>query len=336
MQRDPDHLPQPVFAPLEQGEIPMPWLWIGTWSIGGAGFGKSSLGESLNVLNRAYQAGVRHFDTAGFYARGRSEELLAKAFKSTRKSVFISTKGGLVWDGNKVLHQGSPQGLRRSLLGSLKRLQTDYLDLYQLHWPDPTVPLKESVDALKELQQEGLTRFWGVGNLSADEIESAIEKSAGIPHQVHHNPIHKSDLILNAGRTDARCVNCITSPLEQGLLAGGRSAEGLKALGKKDVRHRNPHFHSEKTATWLSRFRTLADASPMPRVSVVLLWLVAKETVDAVIPGPRTVSQWEEILTCRKWLATLGGIDGRHPTKLADNLADVLGAELWNFLTSHG
>jgi aryl-alcohol dehydrogenase-like predicted oxidoreductase len=335
MQRDSVHLPQSVFPPLEQGDVPLPWLWIGTWSMGGAGFGQSSLGESLNVLDKAYRSGVRHFDTAGFYARGRSEELLAKAFKSTRKSVFISTKGGLVWNGNKVLHQGSPQNLRQSLMDSLKRLQTDYLDLFQLHWPDPAVPLTESVEALKELQQEGLTRFWGVGNLTTDEIESTIEKNAGIPHQVHHNPIHRSDVILNTGKTDTRCVNCITSPLEQGLLAGGRSAEGLGALGKKDVRRRNPHFHSDKTATWLSQFRSLADASPMSRVSLVLLWLLTMKTVDVVIPGPRTVSQLEEILTCQKWLETLGGMDERHPARLADNLADALGTELWTLLASH-
>jgi aryl-alcohol dehydrogenase-like predicted oxidoreductase len=335
MQRDSAHLSQSACPPLEQGDVPLPWLWIGTWSMGGAGFGQSSLDESLNVLNKAYRSGVRHFDTAGFYARGRSEELLAKAFKSTRRSVFISTKGGLVWNGNKVLHQGSPRDLRQSLLDSLKRLQTDYLDLFQLHWPDPAVPLTESVAALKELQQEGLTRFWGVGNLTADEIESAIEKNAGIPHQVHHNPIHRSEVILTTGKADARCVNCITSPLEQGLLAGGRSAEGLKALGKKDVRRRNPHFHSDKTATWLSRFRTLADASPMSRVSLVLLWLLAMETVNVVIPGPRTVAQLEELLTCRKWLETLGGMDERHPARLSDNLADALGAELWTFLASH-
>jgi aryl-alcohol dehydrogenase-like predicted oxidoreductase len=73
----------------------------------------------------------------------------------------------------------------------------------------------------------------------------------------------------------------------------------------------------------------------MSRVSLVLLWLLAMETVNVVIPGPRTVAQLEELLTCRKWLETLGGMDERHPARLSDNLADALGAELWTFLASH-
>jgi aryl-alcohol dehydrogenase-like predicted oxidoreductase len=335
MQNRSCQLSEAVFAPLEQSETPMPWLWIGTWSMGGVGFGKSSLGESLSVIQKAYQAGVRHFDTAGFYARGRSEELLSKAFKSNRKSVFISTKGGLVWEGNTVHHRGSPKDLRNALLSSLKRLQTDYLDLYQLHWPDPSVPLAQSIEALKELQKEGLTRFWGVGNLTSNDIEKTIEKDAWIPHQVHHNPIHKSDQILKTGKKDGRCFNCITSPLEQGLMASGRSAAGLKTLGKRDVRQRNPHFRSEQTATWLAAFRALADASPIPRVSLVLLWILAEQTVDAVIPGPRTTSQWDEILNHRKWLEQLGGKDGARPASFSDNLKDVLGRELWTLLRSH-
>jgi aryl-alcohol dehydrogenase-like predicted oxidoreductase len=195
--------------------------------------------------------------------------------------------------------------------------------------------LDQSIDALKELQKEGLTRFWGVGNLSSDEIGKAIEKNAFIPHQVHHNPIHRSDHILQAGKTDARCVHCITSPLEQGLLASGPSAAGLTALGKKDVRQRNPHFHSQHTTTWLSTYRALADASPIPRVSLVLLWILAGEAVDAVIPGPRTISQLDEILIHRKWLDTLGGLDRTHPAQLSDTLKEVLGTALWTVLASH-
>ncbi len=323
------------FVPLDQRTTPMPWLWLGTWSMGGAGFGKSSLEESLKVLRHAYREGIRHFDTAGFYARGQSEKLLAKAFQAERKSVFISTKGGLVWEGNNVRHRGSPQDLRAALLSSLKRLHTDYVDLYQLHWPDPSVPLARSIEALKDLQREGLTRYWGVGNLSANEIEAAMEKNGGIPHQVHHNPIHKSDRILQAGKTDSRCMNCVTSPLEQGLLADGESAEGLIALGKKDVRRRNPHFHAESTATWLRGFRARADASPIPRVSLVLLWILADERVDVVIPGPRTRSQLNEILTHRKWLETLGGKDGTLSSALASALDDRLGQELSAVLSSH-
>ncbi len=115
------------------------WLWLGTWSLGGEGFGPSDSRDSLKVLEKALACGIRHIDTAGFYAHGESEKLVAKVIGNNREEVFISSKGGLVWEGNRVLHKAGADDLRKVLMKSLDRLKTDYIDLFQLHWPDPDV-----------------------------------------------------------------------------------------------------------------------------------------------------------------------------------------------------
>ncbi len=322
--------------PLDCQGATMPWLWLGTWSLGGEGFGKNNAKESLSVLEKAIEKGIRHIDTAGFYAHGRSETLIAKIVGNERKKVFISTKGGLVWEGRNVFHRGTEKNLRNALESSLERLKTDYIDLYQLHWPDPDVPLSESLQALKELKDEGLIRFWGIGNLQADEIERHIKKEAFIPHQVHFNPLHRSDSILKAGRQHNRCYNCVTSPLEQGLLANSRSATGLDHLGKRDVRYRNPHFHSSKDKTWLATFRQLTQTSVIPKVSLILLWILSQDTVDVVIPGPRRVTQLNEILELEIWMKKLG-VNDFSKGKAKDwekNLEKLLDLKIWKFLAS--
>ncbi len=281
--------------PLEPDVSPeMAWLWIGTWSMGGEGFGPHDERESLEVLRLAIREGLRHFDTAGFYAHGRSEELLSKAIRGIRKSFFVSTKGGLKWQGRKVVHDGSPEGLREALKESLKRLRTDYIDLLQLHWPDPRVPLPESIDALKQLKAEGFIRFWGVGNLTEEEVKKYLSKYEDIPHQVHFNPLHRTDRVLRAGKRS--CINCVVSPLEQGLLGSGRSSEGRDALTKRDIRRRNPYFMDQETVERCKRLRMLASKGGLPLSVCVLLWIASKEHVHALVPGPRRLYQLKEIL----------------------------------------
>lgn len=312
----------------------MPWLWLGTWSLGGEGFGPSDGRVSLAVLERALEAGIRHIDTAGLYAHGKAERLVAKLLGQRREEVFISTKGGLVWEGNRVLHQGGPADLRRSLLESLERLKTDYIDLFQLHWPDPRVPLPESLDALKGFQEEGLIRYYGVGNLTPQEVAQFIEPGRFLPHQVHFNPIHQTREVLEAGRNQDRCFHCVVSPLEQGLLAHGRSASGLKALGKRDLRRRNPHFHSEAVCSWLFRYQELTLRCPIPRVSLILLWVLAHEEVDAVISGPRSLEQLDEVLDHLNWVRSLnlGPPEGNRASRWSEGLRNAVGTELWAWL----
>ncbi|MEW6600368.1 MAG: aldo/keto reductase [Nitrospirota bacterium] len=286
-----------LLFPKDPGSAKTPWLWIGTWSMGGEGFGSHDERESLKVLHAAAENDVRHFDTAGFYAHGKSERLLQQIIKTGRSEFFISSKGGLVWNGREVRHSASPEELKRQLFETLDRLNTDYLDLYQLHWPDPQVPLGESIGALKTFRDLGLVRYWGVGNLTAQQVTETLKYEKHVPHQVHFNPVCRTQSILQAG--EDRCINCIISPLEQGLLGTGKSSSGITGIGKKDLRRKNPFFSNPEALKWTGEFNRLLELHQEPRVSVVLMWTCSRPHVHAIIPGPRKLEQLNEIIAFR-------------------------------------
>lgn len=283
-----------MLLPSEAENAVTPWLWIGTWSMGGEGFGSHDERESLKVLMTAVENNIRHFDTAGFYAHGNSEKLLQKIIKRDRRKFFVSSKGGLVWKGRKVEHRASPEDLRRQLFESLDRLKTDYLDLYQLHWPDPEVPLNESIAALKEFQKQGLVRYWGAGNLTEQQVKDNLKDESNIPHQVHFNPVRQNHGVLQAGKDC--CVNCIISPLEQGLLGNGKSSSGISGLGKKDLRNKSPYFSNPDVLEWNGRLNELLKQHPLPKVSLTLMWICSRPHVHAIIIGPRKMEQLNELL----------------------------------------
>ncbi len=285
----------PSYEPSD-GTSRWPKLWLGTWSLGGEGFGATDGRASRQLLQHAFDAGIRHFDSAGFYAHGKSERLLGQALKKVRSQIFISSKGGLRWQGRTVSHAATPEDLRQDLEQSLKQLNTDYLDLFQLHWPDPKVPVAESLDALKAMQLEGKIRTWGVGNLSAAEIDSLLTPNEQIPHQTQHSLLYRSDAVLAAGKHQQRCFNCITSPLAQGLLGSSDSQQGLSNLGKRDVRRRNGLFHSAEVRQWLEQLETLLTTTTLTKPEVALSWLTQQSDVDAIIVGPKTPQQLQQLL----------------------------------------
>jgi aryl-alcohol dehydrogenase-like predicted oxidoreductase len=265
--------------------------------MGGLGWGRVDGSESVLTIREAFSSGVRHFDTAGFYGKGESERIIKKALGRHRKEIFISSKAGLLWKGNRVIHDARPETIEKELEKSLERLGTDYIDLFQLHWPDPDVPVSESIDALKRLEKKGLARNWGAGNLTAEEIKHFIDNHAQVPIQTRFNPLYrKSASVLAAGHEHQRAVNCIISPLEQGLLGTGKGRHGSANLGKKDHRQRNPLFSDKTAIKNATKFRKLCDKQGCSPVTATLLWILSYKHADIIIPGPKNRRQLKETL----------------------------------------
>lgn len=223
------------------------------------------------MLNKALEKGFYCFDTADFYGNGHSEKVIAKAIKGCRDDVFISTKAGLVWEGNSVTHNGRAEYIKEACYRSLERLGTDYIDVFSLHWPDQTVPIEESIRGLQELKIEGVILDWGLCNVDQAPKDVWIQSK--------YNLLHRPSLIGSR--------NAVYSPFEQGLLLGA------KPRSKKDIRWRNPFFKSQKHIDWANRFLELCgEHSP---VHVNLAWLLAQPKVNAIICGLRNTQQLEEL-----------------------------------------
>jgi aryl-alcohol dehydrogenase-like predicted oxidoreductase len=167
-------------------------LVFGAWAIGGAFTGKVDDKESLNTLAFAFDNGLSFFDTAPVYGNGHSEWLLGQFAQNRRTQVFIATKGGISWkthsSGQRVMEpDGSSINLKRELQASLRRLKTDYIDLYQLHWPDPKTDIAETFETLTQFQTEGLIRFIGVSNFGLSQLKQAKKYAEIIALQNQYN-----------------------------------------------------------------------------------------------------------------------------------------------------
>jgi aryl-alcohol dehydrogenase-like predicted oxidoreductase len=146
---------------------------IGTWAIGGWMWGGTDEAESVSTIRAALEHGINIIDTAPVYGFGRSEEIVGKAIAEAnlRSRVLIATKVGLEWHGGKVFRNASRARIQQEIEDSLRRLRTDHIDIYQVHWPDPLVPVEETAEAMHTLFKQGKIRAIGVSNFSVDQME---------------------------------------------------------------------------------------------------------------------------------------------------------------------
>src|SRR5579872_3385708 len=146
---------------------------LGTWAMGGVSWGHTDDAESIRTIRSALDRGINLIDTAPAYGDGHAEEVVGRAVaeRGGREQMILATKAGLEWRGNSIFRIATRERIFEEIEASLRRLRTDYLDLYQVHWPDPLVPIEETAGAMLELKQQGKIRAIGVSNYSAGEME---------------------------------------------------------------------------------------------------------------------------------------------------------------------
>lgn len=264
----------------------------------GMSWGYDELGrdenESIGVIRRAVELGVDLIDTADQYGPFTNELLVGKALRGYRDKVLLATKGGLVVDDPTTYRShrdGRPEYLRSAVEASLRRLDVDRVDLYQLHRIDPEVPVEESWGALAELVKEGKIGALGLSEASADEI--------GRAHAIHPVASVQSELSLwsREALTDGVVEYCgregiafiAFAPLGRGFLSGLIS--GPQDLPEADGRHRLPRFQAEAiTANQaiVDRLRAVADGLGATVAQVAIAWVLAQGDHVGVIPGTKT------------------------------------------------
>jgi aryl-alcohol dehydrogenase-like predicted oxidoreductase len=272
---------------------------FGTWQLGGD-WGATDTEAAMEAIRRAADRGVTLFDTAQGYGFGQSEEFLAAALREwPRETLVIATKGGLRPAGDGVARDASPAWIREGVESSLRALDTDYIDLYQLHWPDPATPFEETADALAKLVADGKVRHVGVSNFDVAQIEAF---SATLPVETLQPPYHLFRRDIEAEvlpYTAAHDIGVLVyGPLAHGLLGGRLGPDTEFAAG--DWRAKSPEFHGDSFARNLravDRLRQLANEElGITLAQLAVAWVLHNPAVQVAIFGTRDPNHVDEAL----------------------------------------
>jgi aryl-alcohol dehydrogenase-like predicted oxidoreductase len=278
---------------------------LGTWAIGGWMWGGSTdVGESIETIRSAIARGITLIDTAPVYGFGRSEAIVGMALSGgLRDRAVIATKGGLEWEGGKVWRNSSPARIRKEVEESLRRLRTDYIDLYQVHWPDPLVPVHETAEALARLLKEGKIRAIGVSNYSA--LQMAQFRQAAPLHSVQppYNLFEReaeADVLPYATRHDI-AVLCYGA-LCRGLLAGTITA--TTRFQGDDLRRKDPKFQEPRFSQYLAAVTALdkyaRERYGRPVLALAVRWVLDQGNTIALW-GARRPGQLDPVKDVMGW-----------------------------------
>ncbi len=274
-------------------------IGLGAWAIGGSwqfGWGPSDDAESIRTIRRAVELGINWIDTAAVYGLGHSEEVVGKAIQGLRDEVFIATKCGRVWDEHgRVRTDISPASIRREVEASLRRLNIEVIDLYQIHWPHENQSEADAWRELVRLQKEGKVRWIGVSNFNVRQLKhcEAIHHIDSLqpPYNLLRREIEAE--ILPFCRLHGIGVIAY-SPMMSGLLSGRFEFDRLAA---DDWRRRNPLFQEPSLSRILQkveRLRVMADRRGCSVGNLAVAWALRQPGITAAIVGARRVSQVEE------------------------------------------
>ncbi|KII77120.1 aldo/keto reductase [Vibrio renipiscarius] len=281
---------------------------FGCWAIGGT-WNNVTDDESIRAIKTAIDTGINFFDVAPVYGKGHAETVLGQALKTEkRESIIIATKCGLPWsqdERRKTRKDLTKASIFKEIDDSLTRLQTDYIDLYQVHWPDPNTPISETADALAELKKQGKIRHVGVSNYSLDmtrEMMAGVEVATfqGLYNLLEQNPEHYHNIPLQYRTREEALPFCKAhdmkylpySPLMQGLLTGTLMRSGN--WDENDDRRNNPKLNGEAFEPYFNcveELKVLAKEANIPLAHLAIHWLVAQDEVGPVIAGAYTQEQ---------------------------------------------
>jgi aryl-alcohol dehydrogenase-like predicted oxidoreductase len=280
---------------------------LGTWAIGGWMWGGTDVRESIRTIRSALDRGVTVIDTAPVYGFGQSEEIVGMALAGggRRDRVLIATKAGLEWHDGSVNRNAAPARIRQEIEESLRRLRTDHIDLYQLHWPDPRVPVEETAETFGTLVTEGKIRMIGVSNFSPSQLDAfravAPVRTIQPPYNLFERAI-EADVLPHA--KNAGLTVLAYGALCRGLLTGKITA--ASRFDGDDLRRNDPKFQEPRRAQYLAAVAAL-DRFARDNYGKRVLALAVRWILDQ---GP-TIALW----------------GARHPQQL-DPIDDVMGWSL--------
>ena len=273
-------------------------IGLGCMTIG-KDYSEDSKRAAINIIRRAYELGVTMFDTAELYADGKNESLVGEALKPFRDKIIIATKCGVMFEpghvsGNvsgKMIMDSRPETIRKSLEGSLKRLQTDYIDLYYIHRVDPNVPIEITAQTMAELHKEGKILNWGISEPSMTTLIKAHKIFPVAAIESEYNMMWREpeqEILPTLGKFNIGLVPY--RPLARGFLTG--ASDGMYLNDAKNTR-----FDEKNLAANMALKNFVQDLAGKKNVSaaqISLAWLLAQENFIVPIPGTSKLERMEE------------------------------------------
>ena len=266
---------------------------FGGWPIGGHGYGPVEDSRSVAAVHKALDLGITLFDTADVYGFGHSEEILAKALGRRIQDVVLATKFGVRWDGSgRTWKDCSPGYLRIALEGSLRRLKTDCLPLYQIHWHDGVTPLSEVFDALFRLREEGKIRHIGCSNIPSlvfgDVIKSGNIDSAQLQYSLAYQD-SSQDLVAYRGQD--KMATLVYGVLARGLLTGKYGKNSI--FGEGDTRGEDSNFREnmDRNSLIVHGIRKMSAKYRKTPTQVAIRWVLENLSVSCALVGVKSEEQ---------------------------------------------
>jgi len=294
-------------------------LGLGAWAMGGSGWqfswGEQDDTDSTSAIRAAIDAGLNWIDTAAVYGLGHSEEVVGRALKGLSKKPYIFTKCERRWDQDrKIFSSLKAESIRRECEDSLRRLQVDVIDLYQVHWPEPDQDIEEGWTEMARLKEQGKVRWIGVSNFNVQQLKRA-QKIAPItslqpPYSLLVRKI-EPEILPFAKENNIGVI--VYSPMRAGLLAGKMTKERAQNLAAEDWRRRDKDFQEPNLSRNLELVELLKNIGARHGKAsgeVALAWVLANPAVTGAIVGLRRADQLN---------GTIGALDFRlSPEELSE------------------
>jgi aryl-alcohol dehydrogenase-like predicted oxidoreductase len=292
---------------LGNSDLDITLIGFGAWAIGGGdwqfGWGSQEDSDSIAAIHRALELGINWIDTAAVYGLGHSEQVVAKALAQwSARRPYVFTKCGMVWnDARQVDYSLKRRSIRQECENSLRRLASDVIDLYQIHWPADDLPeTEEGWSELAKLQQEGKVRWIGVSNFSLEELRHAQAIAPITSLQPPYSLIRReieTDILPWCKEQNVGVI--VYSPMASGLLSGAMTRKRVAALPPNDWRSRNPEFQEPKLSKNLEvaeRLDAVGKRHGRNAGEVAIAWTLRHPAVTGGIVGARNAKQVEGII----------------------------------------
>jgi aryl-alcohol dehydrogenase-like predicted oxidoreductase len=297
------------YRKLGNSDLNLTSIIFGAWAIGGWMWGGADKKEGVKAVEKALDLGITTIDTAAVYGFGQSEELVAQAIKGKRDKVQLLTKFGLRWDnteGEFYFHsqdnEGKPldiyklaskESIIKECEDSLRRLNTDYIDLYQMHWPNQANPIEESMEALNQLIKQGKIRYAGVSNFSTEQLEEALKTAPVVSNQVPYSMVKRDieDKLVPYCKENNIGILAY-SPMQRGILTG-KMKKGYP-FNEGDTRPNMPQYQEpnfSRINDFLDKIKPVADKRGITLAQLVLNWTIQQDGITAALAGSRNPEQ---------------------------------------------